>query len=104
MTQNNLNKVVDAIKKILNPKKIILFGSYFRGENTKNSDIDLAVLQDRVNRFDSAKVKTYLYKSGYDWKVSPDIHLFSEHEFNERLKNNSLFIKEIAKGRIIYAV
>ncbi|KKP43888.1 MAG: hypothetical protein UR35_C0015G0011 [Candidatus Woesebacteria bacterium GW2011_GWB1_33_22] len=45
---------------------------------------------------------TYLYRSKYNWEVSPDIHLFSEKNFNQRLNNNSLFIREIVKGKTIY--
>lgn len=103
MTQDNLNKIVDAIKKVLNPQKIILFGSYSRGENTKDSDVDLAVLQKEKPQLGQvAKVLTKLYRDGYNWEVSPDIHLFSEHSFHERLNNNSLFIREIVKGKTIY--
>ena len=86
---SDLDFVVDAIKKTLEPEKIILF--------------DLAVLQKSTPKLGQvADVLTNLYMSGYDWKVSPDIHLFSTAEFKERLKNNSLFIKEIMKGKTIY--
>ncbi|KKP41472.1 MAG: hypothetical protein UR33_C0015G0011 [Candidatus Woesebacteria bacterium GW2011_GWA2_33_20] len=69
MSQDNLNLIIKAIKKIL-------------GE--------------------IANVLTYLYRSKYNWEVSPDIHLFSEKNFNQRLNNNSLFIREIVKGKTIY--
>jgi CRISPR-associated protein Cmr1 len=38
-----LDKIVDSIKKEINPDKIILFGSRARGDGHKNSDIDIAV-------------------------------------------------------------
>jgi hypothetical protein len=41
---------------------------------------------------------------GYTWKIEPDIHIFSEKVFNERLKNNSFYIREIMKGKTLYAV
>ncbi len=37
-----IEKIVKEIKKY-NPKKVILFGSRSRGDNLKNSDIDIAV-------------------------------------------------------------
>ena len=37
-----IEKIVREIKKY-NPKKVILFGSRGRGDNLKNSDIDIAV-------------------------------------------------------------
>lgn len=105
MTQDNLNKIVDVIKNVLNPQKIILFGSYSRGENIKGSDFDLAVLQKNAPQLgQKAKVIKKLWDEGYNWETEPDIHIFSEKSFNERLKNNSFYIKEIMKGKTIYAV
>ena len=46
----NINKIVDefiiGVNKILNKrvKKIILYGSYARGDFNKNSDIDIMIL------------------------------------------------------------
>ena len=37
-----IEKIVKEIKKY-NPKRVILFGSRSRGDNLKNSDIDIAV-------------------------------------------------------------
>lgn len=42
-TPEKLNKVVEKIKKQLNPDKVILFGSRARGDAHKRSDIDIAV-------------------------------------------------------------
>ncbi|KKP46345.1 MAG: hypothetical protein UR39_C0017G0011 [Candidatus Woesebacteria bacterium GW2011_GWA1_33_30] len=79
MSQDNLNLIIKAIKKILVQK-----------ETPKVGEI--------------ANVLTYLYRSKYNWDVSPDIHLFSEKNFNQRLNNNSLFIREIVKGKTIYEI
>lgn len=101
---SDIQLIVKAIKETLNPEKIILFGSYSRGEQTKDSDIDLAVIKKTPPKpGEVASVLTYLYRGGYSWKASPDIHLFSEKVFNERLRSNSFFITEVAKGKTIYA-
>jgi len=101
----NIQLIIKAIRETLNPKKIILFGSYYRGEQKKDSDIDLAVIRKSPYKLGQrAKVSRYLINVGYDWEISPDIHIFSEKEFNNRLKNNSLFIREIMKGKTVYAV
>lgn len=102
---SDLDFVVEAIKTTLKPEKIILFGSYARGDNHEGSDFDLAVLKKAPRKNgEVAEVLTYLYRNGYEWDISPDIHLFSIDDFNTRLKNNSLFIREIMKGKTIYAV
>lgn len=101
---SDLDFVVETIKRTLKPEKIILFGSYARGDNKEDSDFDLAVIKKSPKKHgEVAEVLTDLYRNGYDWEVSPDIHLFSSEDFNLRLKNNSLFIKEIMKGKTIYA-
>ncbi|MBS3124573.1 nucleotidyltransferase domain-containing protein [Candidatus Woesearchaeota archaeon] len=38
--------IADYLTKYYNPKSIILFGSYSRGEDIKKSDIDIAVITD----------------------------------------------------------
>lgn len=102
---SDLDLVIKTIAETIKPKRIILFGSYARGDNKKGSDFDLAVLQnEKPKAGQRAKVFRKLLKTGYTWKAEPDIHLFSEKVFNERLKNNSLFIREIMKGKTVYAV
>jgi len=102
---SDLDLVVKAITETLKPRKIILFGSYARGDNKEGSDFDLAVLQKNKPKLgQEAKVLRALWNTDYDWKVEPDIHIFSEKNFEERLKNNSFFIREIMKGKTIYAI
>ena len=46
----------EEVKKVLNPEKIILFGSYVNGTPWEYSDIDIAVVMNdyRGNWFDTA--------------------------------------------------
>ena len=104
-SMTDIDLVVKAITETLKPKKIILFGSHVRGDNDKNSDFDLAVLQLKTPKIGQrALVFRKLWSMGYDWKREPDIHIFSEKSFNDRLKNNSFFIRQIIKGKTIYAI
>ncbi len=101
----DLDLVVKAITETLKPKKIILFGSHARGDKSEKSDFDLAVLQIGTPKIGQrALIYRKLWDMGYDWKIEPDIHIFSEKIFNARLKNNSFFIREIIKGKTIYAI
>ena len=47
MNKQLLMTIKQLVKNIDPNAKIILFGSYARGENKKNSDIDLLILVDR---------------------------------------------------------
>jgi len=46
LDQQTLDQIVERIVKVLNPEKIILFGSYARGEAGPDSDVDLLVVAD----------------------------------------------------------
>lgn len=101
----NLDLIIKAITETLKPRKIILFGSHARGNNSEKSDFDLAILQiEPPKTGQRALIYRKLWNMGYDWKTEPDIHIFSEKNFNARLKNNSFFIREIIKGKTIYAI
>jgi predicted nucleotidyltransferase len=41
---DRMKKISERLKKSYNAEKIILFGSYARGEETEDSDIDLLVI------------------------------------------------------------
>ncbi len=47
-TQKVLNEILEEVKQILGNriKKIILYGSYARGDYNKSSDIDIMILTD----------------------------------------------------------
>lgn len=61
------NKILLKIKEsiaLTNPKaKVILYGSYARGDNKNDSDVDLLILldEDTITREDEIKVKYPLY-------------------------------------------
>ena len=46
LNEFNINKINKILIKNLNPVLIYLFGSYSKGTNNKDSDIDLAFLSD----------------------------------------------------------
>ena len=43
---DSVNKFIEEIKKRYNVTAIILFGSYAKGTNNEDSDIDIAVISD----------------------------------------------------------
>jgi len=46
-----LKRISERLKKNYNAEKVILFGSYARGEETEDSDVDLLVISPRKERF-----------------------------------------------------
>lgn len=56
----SLFELVEFIKKELNPKAIVLFGSYLNGMDIENSDIDLFILSNSQKNFDLSKFEADL--------------------------------------------
>lgn len=50
-TQNAFTEIIQSIIKNYSPQKIVLFGSYARGEAHEGSDIDLMLIKETSKRF-----------------------------------------------------
>lgn len=66
-----VKKYTKTVKKYFQVDAVILFGSYSRNEQRKESDIDVAVI---VNKLD----KDYLSSSAFLFKLTRDIDLSIE--------------------------
>lgn len=55
LSNEQIQEAANRIVAVLKPKKVILFGSYARGDATENSDLDLMVIEPTAikNEFDS---------------------------------------------------
>ena len=76
-----------------NPRTIILFGSYRKGDDTEDSDLDIAleVLDDKeVEIYDLGKISI-----GYRKNVQVNLHIFSRNKIDLNLFSN------IANGIIL---
>ena len=76
-------------KKIL---KVILFGSYATGKQNINSDIDLAIIYNKLEDKFKAQVSLLMLTTKFDTRIEP--HPFDSEEFNSR---TSPLINEIIK-------
>jgi len=92
----NLTKYSELVFTILKPTRIVLFGSYAKGNWTENSDIDVAVFVDKISD-DFLQLSTELCKltRKIDYRIEP---ILLEEE-----NDKSGFVDEINKyGIIIY--
>jgi predicted nucleotidyltransferase len=82
LTQHTLQQIVDRIVTTSNPKRVIVFGSYGRGDADEGSDLDLMVIQPKAkNKYDEMiRLHEAVGKIG----VGVDILVYSEAEFNRR--------------------
>ncbi len=106
MNQNvkaELDKIVSTLAETGIVTKIILFGSYAKGEETPDSDIDLCVLTTVRDRR-SVDVTTDLRLKLWDVQTMPlDLFALNQDDFYSHAKRPTTFQYEIANnGVLIY--
>ncbi|MDR1452849.1 MAG: nucleotidyltransferase domain-containing protein [Candidatus Margulisbacteria bacterium] len=107
-TQTIINDLVRQLKAS-DPYKIVLFGSYARGNPGPDSDVDLMVVLDdnnvartygeRAQRF--LAVHKLVRKINYEKAL--DLLVYSRGELAVLKNNGSFFLKEIENtGKVLY--
>ncbi len=81
------NLIEEIHKTIPSPKAIVLFGSYRKGDDTEESDIDIAVevIDDKELRILETELMPHM---GYREKVPLKIHVFSRNKIDLNLFSN----------------
>lgn len=96
---DNINSILPLIEEIKPlSRKIILFGSCARGEDTINSDIDLFILSDEKKE----RINELINKFNIKRPINPVI--VDTVEFMELESNDKVFFDEIMKGIILWEV
>lgn len=96
-----LKEVVRRIVAKIKPNKIILFGSYARGNPNKDSDLDLLVIMNTALSF--SKRFGLVSDALYPRLVPMDFIIKTPKEVKDRLEGFDPFIKEIiSQGRVLY--
>lgn len=87
----------EIVKKKYNPEKIVLFGSYIKGTYNENSDIDIAVIVNKING-------DFLSEISKLYKMRRNIETGIEPVLLENDDNKSGFLGDILKnGKILYS-
>lgn len=82
------------------PEKIILFGSYARGDADEFSDLDLVIIKRTAERFVQRAIEAARY---INWPTSVDIFVYTPEEFQLMQEQDNPFIERVlAEGRVIY--
>jgi uncharacterized protein len=96
-----LNQIVDIIVRTVSPKKIILFGSRARGDNSEDSDYDIFILND--SNENERKITTRVYKQFYEEHINKEIDLVaaSTEKMEKNLTTTGFIYKNINKEGIV---
>ncbi len=101
LTPTEIDKLVRQIVARIQPKKVIIFGSYAKGTATMKSDLDIFVIMEThlpmANRADN--LKSMLLSS----LIPVDVHIYTPQEVEEYGKEQFSFINSVIKsGRFVF--
>lgn len=92
---DRLKKISERLKKEYHAEKVILYGSYARGEESEDSDIDLFIIAPTRERFFErmATVKSIVHDLRWRLPFSPIV--LTQVELEGRKKIGDQFIEDI---------
>jgi len=101
LSQKILDQIVAQIVDVAQPEKIILFGSYARGDANEDSDFDLLIIEREVaaRRKESVRIRRALRL----FKIPVDILVYSTDEV-KRYGDimGTVLYPALREGRVIY--
>jgi len=97
-----IKEYVQSLKSKIKVERVILFGSYGRGEPGKYSDIDLIIISPDFKRMDFMDRLIFLSKMRKEKFMSPgmDIFGYTKEEF-ERLSKESIVLGEAKEEGVL---
>lgn len=107
--QNLMEQYISEIKKIYGPhlKKVILYGSYARGDFRTDSDVDLTILLD-LSELDLKAYSQKLSYMTYDFNLDHDLDIKpiakSEEYFRKWIVNYPFYANIQKEGMVLYGV
>jgi predicted nucleotidyltransferase len=98
-----IEQIVTFITSKISPEKIVLFGSYERGDNKENSDIDILIIIKNLEN--ERKITGLLYKELLKENISTPVDFLAiDYDKYNTLKNKIGFIYKTIEqeGKILY--
>jgi len=98
---SQINEIVNRIVVNYEPEKIILFGSYARGNYNEESDLDFILIKNT----NSPKHKRGLEvrRLFYGLPLSIDFKIYTSSEFSKELSNQFSFLNSaIKESKVLY--
>lgn len=102
ITPELIGYVVEKIVQEIQPEKVILFGSYARGDFGRDSDLDLFIIKDGEESSRMMRRKVDALLRGRRFAVDLLVRKPKEVEWNFRAKN-PFYLHHIFKdGKVLY--
>ena len=100
--QKAINQVVKQIVEKFKPQKIILFGSYAKGNPRPESDVDMLVVMDTQLKEIQQAIQIC---QQIEYRFGLDLIVHTPEYLAERMKMGDWFLRDVIKeGKVIYEV
>lgn len=101
LPDQTIQAAIERIVAAADPTKVILFGSYARGEANEDSDLDLMVVEPHVD--DRAAEMIRLRRAVGSVGIGVDVLVYSDTEFEERKNWLSTVVYWASReGKVLY--
>lgn len=95
-----VKRFINLVVKKFNLKKIIIFGSFARGDYHKGSDLDLVIVGEFKERFID-RIGKIIELNDSDLEI--DAMVYTEEEFQKMIKERRPFIEQaLEEGIVVY--
>ena len=105
-SNDEIMQFIELVAEVIDPDKIILFGSYAYGEPTDNSDIDLLVIKNGrdLTIEDETQYAVAIHKARRKRQIKPryDVFFGSEGQVNEIASRGGSYVDALLKGKVMY--
>ena len=105
VTDGLLGEMVQAIVDEVDPEQVILFGSWARGDERENSDVDLIVVEAEPFGPERSRHKELvrLYHALARFRVSADVLVYSHEDIDYwRDSLNHVLARALREGKVLY--
>ena len=105
VTDGLLGKMVRAIVDEVDPEQVILFGSRARGDERKNSDVDLIVVEAEPFGPERSRHKELvrIYHALAGFRIPADVLVYSHDDVDYwRDSLNHVLARALREGKVLY--
>ena len=101
LTEQEIDKFIDRIVAHIQPRKVIIFGSYAKGRATIRSDLDILVIKEtELPMKRRGDILRHITASSL---IPVDIHIYTPEEVEEYGREQFSFINSILKtGKTVF--
>ncbi len=101
-TSDTIDLAVRLLVEVAHPRKIILFGSYARGDETPDSDVDLVVILPSVHNHFSEMIR--LRRTLREIRMPIDVLVYSDEDVRTRgTWSGTALYEALHTGQVLYA-